>query len=159
MCNSCTCVLNLYRYSLFLSIKKKIEMDVTHTRLLEGAQTARGVAVIIDVFRAFTCEPLLFSLGIQKSILVGTPEEALALKEKKNELVLIGEVGGICPSKVLIWGIHPARSLKRAGLFLKTKPWCTGHPPAFRVSWPLWMLPTKFCRPVMRWLDRLRAIF
>jgi 2-phosphosulfolactate phosphatase len=73
-----------------LSIKKKIEMDVTHTRLLEGAQTARGVAVIIDVFRAFTCEPLLFSLGIQKSILVATPEEALALKEKKNELVLIG---------------------------------------------------------------------
>jgi hypothetical protein len=164
-------VLNLYRYSPFLSIKKRIEMDVTHTRLLEGAQTARGVAVIIDVFRAFTCEPLLFSLGIEKSILVATPEEALALKEKKNELVLIGEVGGIpvegfdlgnSPSeilkKALIWGIHPVRSLKRAGLFLKTKPWCTGHQPAFRVSWPRWMLPTKFCRPVMRWQGQLRGI-
>ena len=59
-------------------------MDVTHTRLLEGAQTAEGVAVIIDVFRAFTCEPLLFSLGIEKSILVATPQDAFALKEKKK---------------------------------------------------------------------------
>ena len=70
-------------------------MEVTHTRLLEGAQTAKGVAVIIDVFRAFTCAPLLFSLGIQKSILVSTPEEAFALKEQNSELLLIGEVGGI----------------------------------------------------------------
>ena len=62
-------------------------MKVTHTRLLEGAQAARGVAVIIDVFRAFTCAPLLFSLGIQKSILVSTPEEAFAeaLAEAKKE--------------------------------------------------------------------------
>ena len=70
-------------------------MKVTHTRLLEGAQAARGVAVIIDVFRAFTCAPLLFSLGIQKSILVSTPEEAFALKEKNSQLILIGEVGEI----------------------------------------------------------------
>jgi 2-phosphosulfolactate phosphatase len=103
-----------------LSIKKKIEMDVTHTRLLEGAQTARGVAVIIDVFRAFTCEPLLFSLGIQKSILVGTPEEALALKEKKNELVLIGEVGGI-PVEGFDLGNSPSEILKKGRTFFENK--------------------------------------
>jgi 2-phosphosulfolactate phosphatase len=103
-----------------LSIKKKIEMDVTHTRLLEGAQTARGVAVIIDVFRAFTCEPLLFSLGIQKSILVATPEEALALKEKKNELVLIGEVGGM-PVEGFDLGNSPSEILKKGRAFFENK--------------------------------------
>jgi len=95
-------------------------MDVTHTRLLEGAQTARGVAVIIDVFRAFTCEPLLFSLGIEKSILVATPEEALALKEKKNELVLIGEVGGI-PVEGFDLGNSPSEILKKGRAFFENK--------------------------------------
>ena len=95
-------------------------MDVTHTRLLEGAQTARGVAVIIDVFRAFTCEPLLFSLGIQKSILVATPEEALALKEKKNELVLIGEVGGM-PVEGFDLGNSPSEILKKGRAFFENK--------------------------------------
>ena len=120
MCICCTCVLNLYRYSLFLSIKKKIEMNVTHTRLLEGAQTARGVAVIIDVFRAFTCEPLLFSMGIEKSILVGTPQEAFALKEKKNELVLIGEVEGI-PIEGFDLGNSPSEILKKGRAFFEGK--------------------------------------
>ena len=92
-------------------------MEVTHTRLLEGAQTAKGVAVIIDVFRAFTCAPLLFSLGIQKSILVSTPEEAFALKEKNNELVLIGEVEGI-PIDGFDLGNSPSEILKKgAGFF------------------------------------------
>lgn len=120
MCICCTCVLNLYRYSLFLSIKKKIEMDVTHTRLLEGAQTARGMAVIIDVFRAFTCEPLLFSLGIQKSILVSTPEEAFALKKNNDELVLIGEVEGI-PIEGFDLGNSPSEILKKGKAFFAGK--------------------------------------
>jgi 2-phosphosulfolactate phosphatase len=103
-----------------LSIKKKIDMDVTHTRLLEGAQTARGVAVIIDVFRAFTCEPLLFSLGIEKSILVGTPQEAFALKEKKNELVLIGEVEGM-PIEGFDLGNSPSEILKKGRSYFEGK--------------------------------------
>jgi 2-phosphosulfolactate phosphatase len=91
-------------------------MEVTHTRLLEGAQTAKGVAVIIDVFRAFTCAPLLFSFGIQKSILVSTPEEAFALKEKNNELVLIGEVGGV-PIEGFDLGNSPSEILKKGSSF------------------------------------------
>ncbi|NIV96592.1 2-phosphosulfolactate phosphatase, partial [candidate division KSB1 bacterium] len=55
-------------------------MQIHLDRLLAGAQRATGTAVIIDVFRAFTCTPLLFSLGIEKSILVSTPQEAFALK-------------------------------------------------------------------------------
>jgi 2-phosphosulfolactate phosphatase len=103
-----------------MSIKKRFEMEVTHTRLLEGAQTAKGVAVIIDVFRAFTCTPLLFSLGIQKSILVSTPEEAFALKKKKSQLVLIGEVGGI-PIEGFDLGNSPSEILKKGAAFFDGK--------------------------------------
>lgn len=95
-------------------------MEVTHTRLLEGAQTAKGVAVIIDVFRAFTCAPLLFSLGVEKSILVSTPEEAFALKEKNSELVLIGEVGGI-PIEGFDLGNSPSEILKKGAVFFDGK--------------------------------------
>ena len=95
-------------------------MEVTHTRLLEGAQTAKGVAVIIDVFRAFTCAPLLFSLGIQKSILVSTPEEAFALKEKNSGLVLIGEVEGI-PIEGFDLGNSPSEILKKGTTFFDGK--------------------------------------
>ena len=95
-------------------------MEVTHTRLLEGAQTARGMAVIIDVFRAFTCAPLLFSFGIQKSILVSTPEEAFVLKEKNSELVLIGEVGGI-PIDGFDLGNSPSEILKKGTAFFNGK--------------------------------------
>jgi len=49
-------------------------MQIHYDRLLARAQRARGTAVIIDVFRAFTCTPSLFSLGMEKSILVATPE-------------------------------------------------------------------------------------
>ena len=55
-------------------------MNVFRSSLLEGVQSARGIAVVVDVYRAFSCTPLLFSLGVRHSILVGTPEEALALK-------------------------------------------------------------------------------
>ena len=95
-------------------------MEVTHTRLMEGAQTAKGVAVIIDVFRAFTCAPLLFSLGIQKSILVSTPEEAFALKEQNSELILIGEVGGI-PIDGFDLGNSPSEILKKGTAFFKDR--------------------------------------
>ena len=95
-------------------------MEVTRTRLLEGAQTARGVAVIIDVFRAFTCAPLLFSFGIRKLILVSTPEEAFALRQKNSELLLIGEVGGI-PIEGFDLGNSPSEILKKGAAFFDGK--------------------------------------
>ncbi|MBT8368713.1 MAG: 2-phosphosulfolactate phosphatase [Deltaproteobacteria bacterium] len=70
-------------------------MQVIQDSFLDGAKAARGLVVIIDVFRAFTCTPLLFSLGIKKSILVATPQEAFVLKKDGNDVLLIGEIGGI----------------------------------------------------------------
>jgi 2-phosphosulfolactate phosphatase len=76
-------------------MKDPSAMQLSYHSLQAGAQTATGTAVIIDVFRAFTCTPLLFSLGIEKSILVSTPQQAFALKKQDKDLLLIGEVGGI----------------------------------------------------------------
>jgi 2-phosphosulfolactate phosphatase len=62
--------------------------------LLDGARRARGVAVIIDVFRAFTVAPLLLSRGASAVSVVGTPEEALALKARHPDRLLVGERDG-----------------------------------------------------------------
>ena len=95
-------------------------MQIHYDRLLAGAQRARGTAVIIDVFRAFTCTPLLFSLGIEKSILVSTPQEAFALKSLDQALLLSGEVSGI-PIEGFDWGNSPGEILERGAPYFKGK--------------------------------------
>lgn len=69
-------------------------MNVRRLSLEKGARQARGVAVVVDVFRAFTCAPLLFDLGVSELRFVARPEEGLALKRKDPEWILIGEVNG-----------------------------------------------------------------
>lgn len=95
-------------------------MKINFASLLSGAQKARGVAVIIDVFRAFTCTPLLFSFGIKKLILVETPEEALWLKKQNNAFVLIGEVSGL-PIEGFDFGNSPSQILKAGSDIFKGK--------------------------------------
>ena len=95
-------------------------MKIHFDRLLAGAQQARDTAVIIDVFRAFTCTPLLFSLGIEKSILVSTPQEAFELKSLDPNLLLSGEVSGI-PIEGFDLGNSPGEILKRGASYFKGK--------------------------------------
>ncbi len=68
------------------------EIRVLH--LLDGAVRARGVAVIIDVFRAFSLAPYAFMQGAAAIFPVGTPEEALAMKTADPALLLVGERDG-----------------------------------------------------------------
>ena len=56
-------------------------MEIVIDSLLEGARRARGVVVIIDVFRAYTTAAVALSKGADKIILVAEVEEALALKD------------------------------------------------------------------------------
>ena len=63
-------------------------------QLIEGVKKARGLTVVIDVFRAFTFEPYAFSRGVKKIIPVGTYEQAMALKEKHPEYLVAGEDKG-----------------------------------------------------------------
>lgn len=61
---------------------------------IEGAKQARGLTVIIDVFRAFTVEPYLVQNGASKIIPVGSKELAYSYKDKDPSILLIGERHG-----------------------------------------------------------------
>lgn len=61
---------------------------------LDGAQRAAGLAVIIDVFRAFTLAPCAFARGADSILPVATEEEALAMKRADPALLLAGERNG-----------------------------------------------------------------
>lgn len=69
-------------------------MDVRILQLLAGARAARGLAVVIDVFRAFTVQSLLFENGAAAVIPVGDLEEAYALKKANPSYLLMGERRG-----------------------------------------------------------------
>lgn len=71
-----------------------MRMDIKILQLIEGAKQAKGTAVIIDVFRAFSLEAYLFGRGAAKILAVGTAETAYRLKEQHSEYILIGERGG-----------------------------------------------------------------
>ena len=70
-------------------------MNIITTELLEGARAARGCAVIIDVFRAFTLECYLFAGGAGRILTVGSADTAYHLKEEHPDALLIGERQGI----------------------------------------------------------------
>ena len=70
-------------------------MDIKILHLLEGADQAKGLAVVIDVFRAFSLECYLFSRGVQKIYAVGREETAWELKHKHPEYLMAGERGGV----------------------------------------------------------------
>jgi 2-phosphosulfolactate phosphatase len=67
-------------------------MKIIRTSCAEGAREAAGVAVVIDVFRAFSCAPLFFHFGARKIILEPDPAKAIALKRQDPEVILAGEV-------------------------------------------------------------------
>lgn len=64
-------------------------------RIIHNAKEAIGLAIIIDVFRAFTLEPYVINNGVEKLIAVGDKEIAYNLKEKNKNYILIGERNGI----------------------------------------------------------------
>ncbi len=66
-------------------------MNIKILQLLEGAQNAQGLTVIIDVFRAFTTACYAFDLGAEKIIPVGDIRQAWQIKEQNPEFILMGE--------------------------------------------------------------------
>jgi 2-phosphosulfolactate phosphatase len=69
-------------------------MNVRVTNFLEGARTATGHVVIVDVFRAFTTAAFCVAAGAREIVLVADHEQALALKRDDPSLFLSGEIGG-----------------------------------------------------------------
>ncbi|MFC1539055.1 2-phosphosulfolactate phosphatase [Candidatus Latescibacterota bacterium] len=63
-------------------------MLIKRLALYNGALEARGMTVIIDVFRAFTCEPLLYHFGVREIVLEYDIEKCL---EMEGNYIRIGE--------------------------------------------------------------------
>lgn len=72
-----------------------MEVEIVH--LVEGARAARGIAVVIDVFRAFTTACFAFENGAGPYFAVGDLAKARALKAAHPEYVLMGERHGAAP--------------------------------------------------------------
>lgn len=66
-------------------------MEIEILQLLEGAKQARGLTVIIDVFRAFSTACYAFGNGIQRIYPVGDLERAYQMKSEHPEYILVGE--------------------------------------------------------------------
>jgi 2-phosphosulfolactate phosphatase len=66
-------------------------MQIEITDFVAGARAARGIAVIIDVFRAFSVEAYAFARGAAVSIPVAEIDTARQLKRIHPHAILLGE--------------------------------------------------------------------
>ncbi len=73
-------------------------MEIRILQLLAGAREARGLTVVIDVFRAFSVACYAFGNGAASVLAVGDLDTAWELKRSSPNHVLIGERQGAAPS-------------------------------------------------------------
>ena len=66
-------------------------MEIEILQLLQGARQARGLTVIIDVFRAFSTACYAFGNGIERIYPVGDLSIAYRMKLQHPEFILVGE--------------------------------------------------------------------
>ena len=69
-------------------------MNIEILHLIEGAKKAKGVTVVIDVFRAFTVEAYIMNGGADRIIPVGDIDFAYNYKKEHPEALLVGERHG-----------------------------------------------------------------
>lgn len=66
-------------------------IKVNKLELFNGARAAKGLTIIIDVFRAFSVACYLFHNGVEKIYPVDTIEKALEMKRRYPDLITVGE--------------------------------------------------------------------
>lgn len=66
-------------------------MKIEILEFIEGARKAKGIAVIIDVFRAFSVGCYAYDSGASRLIATEKVEDAFLLSRKYNNCVLVGE--------------------------------------------------------------------
>jgi 2-phosphosulfolactate phosphatase len=93
-------------------------VDIHLYSLMEGARRARGTAVIIDVYRAFTTAAVALKRGARRIIMVDDPQKALELRNKGIGDLCTGETDGV-PVPGFDFGNSPY-ALSRAELGAKT---------------------------------------
>ena len=73
-------------------------MNIQILELIDGAKAAKGLTVIIDVFRAMTVEAYVIQNGAADLIPMGSIEDAYAYRDAHPGTILMGERGGAkCP--------------------------------------------------------------
>ena len=73
-------------------------MNIQILELIDGAKAAKGLTVIIDVFRAMTVEAYVIQNGAADLIPMGSIEDAYAYRDTHPGTILMGERGGAkCP--------------------------------------------------------------
>jgi 2-phosphosulfolactate phosphatase len=70
-------------------------MDIRILQLIDGARQAKGLAMIIDVFRAFSTACYVFGNGARRIIPVDDLALAYQLKKQHPAFLLMGERNGI----------------------------------------------------------------
>lgn len=70
-------------------------MNISIYQLLDGSRQAKGLTVIIDVFRAFSFECYCFSMGAKSIIPIGNAEIAYKMKAENPQMILAGERHGV----------------------------------------------------------------
>ena len=70
-------------------------MEIRILHMTEGAKQAEGTAVIIDVFRAFTWEAVMFDRGAAVIYPTASIDESWRLKEEFPDAVIAGERNGV----------------------------------------------------------------
>ena len=71
--------------------------DVTVGSFAAAARAATGIAVVIDVFRAFTTAAIALANGARRIVMVDDLDEALALRASGLGSRCLGERGGLRP--------------------------------------------------------------
>jgi 2-phosphosulfolactate phosphatase len=66
-------------------------LEICVLQLVEGAREASGVAVIIDVFRAFSTACYVMANGARSIIPLGDLDEAYRMKMLHPDYILMGE--------------------------------------------------------------------
>ncbi|MHB8590296.1 MAG: 2-phosphosulfolactate phosphatase [Candidatus Dormibacteraceae bacterium] len=70
-------------------------MEIIHATGIEGARQARGIAVVIDVLRAFSVSAYALAGGARECLLVTTTDEGRALAAKIPGALLSAEEDGL----------------------------------------------------------------
>ncbi|MGC9341733.1 MAG: 2-phosphosulfolactate phosphatase, partial [Bacteroidales bacterium] len=66
-------------------------MNINILHLVKGASQAKGLTVVIDVFRAFSLEAYAIHAGAKEIIAVAEIDTARKLKKQNPEYILVGE--------------------------------------------------------------------
>lgn len=113
--------------------------------ILQTCSRATGLVVVIDVIRAFTTAAFAFGAGAKSITLVSTVEEAISLRNRTPDSLIMGEVGGL-PVEGFDYGNSPSAlldaDLKKYHLIQRTSSGTQGAVNSFNADI---LLASSFC--------------